>query len=851
MAKTKSQRMKEYRARKKEQLGDEWLRRENQRVKSYFVPISALTEEKQMHKRQLNREHCKTYRKKQRSSVENRDAVADSVENQDAVADTVVERGENEAGSSTDHRNTPLTVKMNFHMSKESASRQSRGRKRVSRALAKQYRKNEKLLGENESLKRKLNTVRKKLKRLEHKQCAAPSTPRSKVNKLMKDAGIEPTKAPGIRQRMLFAECIGEEIHEATKANDPKVVATIVSGKVIKKYKLKATLGQSTNINRRKLNTMTKSVANIKKRTRNAILNNTITREIQEFLMRDDNSRLLPGKADAVKVGKSKVQKRVLNDYMYNLHTKFLAESTYKVSRATFYARKPQSIAHVNFSCRSVCLCQKHQNFALKLRCLKNYKVTAITSPDKFMESYGNEEQLDKIVDNIQATTIRYQEWRRKKMKDGKQKMRVVDIEVPKGEFKEMMKSTYRDFAEHIHKVIEQYKGVKQMKEKLPANHALIQMDFSENYCCQNMEEVQSAYWNSTAVTLHPTVIYKKNPNGTLEHRSIVFVSEVLQHNAAMVLAIIEKVIGITKMFVDDLKAIHFWTDSPTSQYRNKTVFHYLSQLENAHGITGSWQYFESGHGKGPCDGIGGTTKRNADNAVKQGKTIIQDADDFFKWARDTESQIEYVQIKEDEFNLSQEKVDKNNANIKPIKGTMKIHSVIGQSEGHVRTRVTTCVCDDCFGESGFKENSQCVWTSQSMVKPMKDVQDSSSDSNKRGSLADVEPEPFESTTSNDNDIQSKNINNLKENDFVVVVYNGDRYIGQITDLDEEDNEVEVNCMEECGKVQGRYKWPRNADKIWLNTKDVLMIIDDPKPTGRTKRIFSVEDSTQAFLVAK
>jgi hypothetical protein len=45
--------------------------------------------------------------------------------------------------------------------------------------------------------------------------------------------------------------------------------------------------------------------------------------------------------------------------------------------------------------------------------------------------------------------------------------------------------------------------------------------------------------------------------------------------------------------------------------------------------------HFESGHGKSPCDGVGGTTKRNADNAVKQGKVLIQDAADFYaptKW---------------------------------------------------------------------------------------------------------------------------------------------------------------------------------------------------------------------------
>ena len=30
------------------------------------------------------------------------------------------------------------------------------------------------------------------------------------------------------------------------------------------------------------------------------------------------------------------------------------------------------------------------------------------------------------------------------------------------------------------------------------------------------------------------------------------------------------------------------------------------------------WHYFEKGHGKGPCDGIGGAVKRGAAQAAKQ-----------------------------------------------------------------------------------------------------------------------------------------------------------------------------------------------------------------------------------------
>ena len=58
--------------------------------------------------------------------------------------------------------------------------------------------------------------------------------------------------------------------------------------------------------------------------------------DVQNFLNRDDNSRVLPGEGDSVKVGVAKKQKRLLNDYMHNLHMKFISESDYKISKASF-----------------------------------------------------------------------------------------------------------------------------------------------------------------------------------------------------------------------------------------------------------------------------------------------------------------------------------------------------------------------------------------------------------------------------------------------------------------------------------------------------------------------------------
>jgi hypothetical protein len=37
------------------------------------------------------------------------------------------------------------------------------------------------------------------------------------------------------------------------------------------------------------------------------------------------------------------------------------------------------------------------------------------------------------------------------------------------------------------------------------------------------------------------------------------------------------------------------------------------------------------------CDGLGASIKRGADMAIRQGKVLIQNAEDFYAWAKQTE----------------------------------------------------------------------------------------------------------------------------------------------------------------------------------------------------------------------
>ena len=148
----------------------------------------------------------------------------------------------------------------------------------------------------------------------------------------------------------------------------------------------------------------------------------------------------------------------------------------------------------------------------------------------------------------------------------------------------------------------------------------------------------------------------------------------------------------------------------------------------------------------------------------------------------------------------------------------MKVHSVIAVNDEQIKTRGTTCACQDCYQENGFYENTKCSWTKHCLTKVQKRVRNTESDT----SNAQVN-QPEMVGEMNNNVHEDKNPSNkndvpvcMNEKDFVVLVYEKKNYIGQIMNCDDEDNEVEVKCMEKCGKVDGRFKWPRTEDITWI-----------------------------------
>ncbi len=154
-------------------------------------------------------------------------------------------------------------------------------------------------------------------------------------------------------------------------------------------------------------------------------------------------------------------------------------------------------------------------------------------------------------------------------------------------------------------------------KSTLEPGELLVIGDFAENYGFVMQNAVQGFHWTNTQATLHPWVVYYKD-SGELKHVSVVIISDCLAHDAAAVKLYQKKLIQFLKLQNIPMQKITYMSDGAASQYKNCKNFINLCHHQKDYGIEGEWHFFATSHGKGPCDGVGGTVKWLAARASLQ-----------------------------------------------------------------------------------------------------------------------------------------------------------------------------------------------------------------------------------------
>jgi len=215
----------------------------------------------------------------------------------------------------------------------------------------------------------------------------------------------------------------------------------------------------------------------------------------------------------------------------------------------------------------------------------------------------------DKLIENV-----KYKQW--VKTEDKRTTLRTLISTVD--EFLQSLSNGLIKLILHSFLVNKQKEFLNEKKSKFMKNERIVICDFSENYAFIIQNSVQGIHWNNDQVTIHPFSIYYKDDKNELKLKSFVSMSECLCHDTVVVHLFQRQLVHYIKSDLQEIEKIIYFSDGASGQYKNKKNFINLTHHKQDFKLAAEWHFFPTSHGKGPCDGIGGTLKRLAARASLQ-----------------------------------------------------------------------------------------------------------------------------------------------------------------------------------------------------------------------------------------
>lgn len=700
------------------------------------------------------------------------------------------------------------------------------GRRKVAKRRSASYRKIKKLEDELEKVKKSKEKYKKRYTRMRHKENRQNETivarkyglsPISKMKHDIKGCHNVPesVKRQLVEHNALLTQ-MNKNYKDMTSEVHKQMISNLLTGKYLKKYRCQSTL-------RKKI----KCFAKYKQTKRTKKNGYGLHRNIVQFFCRDDITTLTPGKKQTVTKGKIKKQKRLLNDNLKNLHKKYCEEFP-NISFATFCRHRPFWIVRPKLSDRDSCLCRKHSNMQFMLDVLVREKILVETTVESLCalvtcnpnlkdcmmntcNSCMNKDCVDNLDRIVEQKTVRVYTWKdeiTEIIKDNKKKLikKTVKIEQRKllgilcrdfnSEFKKI-------FCPHVFKKNHQTEQRRKCLQQLAYDEAAVHMDFSENYLCRLSEEIQAMHFGSShnQATLHTVVVYTEADLP----KSYCTISSSKQHNAYAVWAHLVPILEILRM--KGVDTVHFFSDGPSSQYKNKENLFLLNTFYKEMGFKyATWNFSESSHGKGAPDGVGAAVKRVADGLVSLGEDIPNAKVLFEKLSNRTSVTLFYIE--ENKITEIQEKLQLNK--IPKIKGITSVRQIV--SSGTImQSRQFSCFCKK------FPATCNCH-----QPQELKGFRQSSS------------PDTLLKNSASPEETRSREvIPSIEIGTWLVINYNGVLYPGIVTNLN--NDQTEVNVLHAIGK--NKYIWPTKKDCIWYTQEEIHCMTTAPKKI--TRRIWS------------
>ena len=347
---------------------------------------------------------------------------------------------------------------------------------------------------------------------------------------------------------------------------------------------------------------------NVKQNGRPSNLKNKII----TFLHADENSMEVPD----VKKHKKGLRYRLLS--LKELHLKFLADvEESECSYAQFCRCVPKEIIKPKPEDWGTCLCMTCLNPELKFEAIKR---TLGDTHNLNFESLKDPRFKDDIRDlchQIESsdTAFEYLEWSKEKGHDVRASSYFSKKNACSSSGKEFSKKFQDDIeslVNHATRFKSQYQRiaeVKQIAQDQSKTSKLLRIDWSENVDLYQTRQEKSQYYTSISASINTAVLYSHD--GV---KSLCTISDEKSHTAPATWASLSSI--FQQINLGDTQTLYIASDSPTSQYRNKKNVFLTKQWAMESKIEVCWIFTETGHGKGPMDGVGGAMKTKIKDTI-------------------------------------------------------------------------------------------------------------------------------------------------------------------------------------------------------------------------------------------
>lgn len=429
--------------------------------------------------------------------------------------------------------------------------------------------------------------------------------------------------------------------------------------------------------------------------------------KVDDFYNSDVNGRIMGGQkntiSEMVSGERTAVPKRLMYLDLRGLYIKYVEDFPKdKLGFSTFCKLRPKHCVLVGSSgTHCVCVCTIHENCSLMLDALnietltkeskmpmKNYKdcinMMICKTPttkcylDECEDCPGSTDfstNMMEILEEAALTDVEFSSW------TSTDRSMLITRTAPVSDFIDDLCEKLLKLKPHSFIAKQQSDYLENAKKTLLKNEIIILWDFSENFAYKVQNASQAFHYMNDQCTVF-TIVYYYKEDDVLQHKSLVFLSEVLKHDASAVYTIQSKLINdhLKKKF-KKITMIRYFSDGAKQHFKNRFQMINLMNHQKDFGIRAEWHCHATAHGKNSCDGIGATFKKEAARAslIVAPKNAILSAKALYDWGKEysKKSKTEVFYYSKQDYDKITRKLNKRFKSAVAVPDISKSHSFV------------------------------------------------------------------------------------------------------------------------------------------------------------------------------